>query len=61
MIVEFGYWNIDTRIKNKYGHRYFLAQHRLNPTKVECVFIRSDGLSGDAKLCQIIKDEKFIT
>lgn len=59
MLVECGFWEVDTQIKEKAGHRYFVAKHRFNPTNVELVFIRGGELKGKKELCEFIKNEKI--
>ncbi len=61
MIIECGYWDIESEVQKRFGHRYFVAKHRCNPTKVELVFLKANGLEGKKELVEFIKKEKLIT
>ena len=60
MIVECGYWDIDTKSIERYGHRYFVCRHRFNPTKIELVFIKRDGATGRKEFVETLKKENLI-
>ncbi len=59
MIIGCGYYDLDTEPKTRFGHRYFVARHRNNPTKVELVFLKASGLEGKKELVEFIKKEKL--
>lgn len=59
MFIEFGLFDINTRVKKKYGHTYFVCTHRLNAKMTEVVFVKGGKLYGDKKLCDFIKSEKL--
>ena len=56
MIKEMGNWVIDTELKQRDGHKYYVCKHRCNLSKVELVFVRADGLSGKKELCNYLKE-----
>lgn len=49
MIKKCGYWNVNTRLVEKFGKLYYICSHSFNPTKIELVFITKQGLSGNNK------------
>lgn len=58
MIVEFGFWNIQTEPEVMFGKKYFICSHKNNPTKLELVFIKGDKLEGENKeLVKFIEKE----
>ena len=57
MVIEFGYWEVQTEPKETFGKKYFVARHRCNPTKVELVFIKGKELEGKKELVEFIKKE----
>ena len=57
MIVEFGFWNIQTEPEVMFGKKYFICSHKNNPSKLELVFIKSDKLEGDKELVKFIEKE----
>ena len=62
MVVECGFYEVDTELKKRAGYRYFVAKHKCNPTNVEIIYVRADKkLEGKKELCEFIKKEKLIT
>ncbi|PLY06239.1 MAG: hypothetical protein C0625_10495 [Arcobacter sp.] len=59
MIVECGFYEIETDIKKRYGFMYFLAKHKCNPRNIELVFIKDGGLKGKEELVYFIKKERL--
>ena len=59
MTYECGYWEVDSEVKKRDGHRYFVCKHRFNPTKVELVFVRFDGLHGRKDLVEFITKNRL--
>lgn len=57
MIVEFGFWNIQTEPEVMFGKKYYVCRHKNNPTKVELVFIKNKKLEGEKELVEFIKKE----
>ena len=57
MIVEVGFYDVDTELKSRSGHKYYVCKHRFNPRNVSLVFVKNDGLSGKKELCKFIKEE----
>lgn len=57
MVIEFGYWEVQTEPEETFGKKYFVARHRCNPTKVELVFIKGKELEGKKELVEFIKKE----
>ncbi|BAK73722.1 hypothetical protein [Arcobacter sp. L] len=57
MIVEFGFWNIQTEPEVMFGKKYYVCRHKNNPTKVELVFIKNKKLEGEKELVEFIEKE----
>ena len=57
MIVNFGFWNIQTDPEVMFGKKYFICSHKCNPTKVELVFVKGDKLEGKKELVEFIEKE----
>lgn len=57
MIVEFGFWNIQTEPEEMFGKKYYVCKHKNNPTKVELVFIKNKKLEGKKELVEFIEKE----
>ena len=57
MIVEFGFWNIQTEPEVMFGKKYYVCKHKYNPTKVELVFVKKDKLEGKKELVEFIEKE----
>lgn len=57
MIVNFGFWNIQTEPEVMFGKKYFICSHKCNPTKVELVFVKGDKLEGKKELVEFIEKE----
>lgn len=58
MIVNCGFWNIQTEPEVMFGKKYYVCSHVNNPTKVELVFVKSDKLEGENKeLVKFIEKE----
>lgn len=55
MIVDFGFWNIQTEPEVMFGKKYFICSHKCNPTKVELVFVKGDKLEGKKELVEFIE------
>lgn len=55
MIIGCGYYDLDTEPKTRFGHRYFVARHRFNPTKVELVFYRDGTWQGKKNWSGVLK------
>lgn len=60
MIVECGFYNLDTEIKKRDIYTYFVARHKCNPTNVEVVFVTAEGLKGKKELCEFITKKKLV-
>lgn len=58
MIVNCGFWNIQTEPEVMFGKKYYVCSHVNNPTKVELVFVKGDKLEGENKeLVKFIEKE----
>lgn len=58
MIVDCGFWNIQTEPEVMSGKKYYVCSHVNNPTKVELVFVKGDKLEGENKeLVKFIEKE----
>lgn len=57
MIVNFGFWNIQTEPEVMFGKKYFICSHKNNPAKLELVFVKGDKLEGKKELVEFIEKE----
>ncbi|CAM3512335.1 hypothetical protein [Arcobacter aquimarinus] len=60
MLLECGFYGIDSEVKQRNGHKYFVARHRFDPIKVELIFVKVKELQGKKELCEFIENEKLI-
>lgn len=49
MVVEYGYWNVNTVPTYSDNKKYYICSHKCNPTKLELVFEYKDRFSGNNK------------
>jgi hypothetical protein len=57
MILDCGFWIIETEPEVMFGKKYYVCKHRCNPSKVELVFVKGDKLEGKKELVEFIKEE----
>lgn len=57
MYLECGNYEIDSEVKKRDGHIYYVARHAFNPTKIELVFVKGKKLEGKKELVLFIEKE----
>jgi hypothetical protein len=57
MMVNFGFWNIQTEPEVMFGKKYYVCKHKCNPSKVELIFVKGDKLEGKKELVEFIEKE----